>query len=216
MKHTYHTRVAWSILKVWQLTKEKKYLQAALKNLDWAASQQLANGWFKQNHFPQPNPSVPYTHTIAYAIEGFLWSGLLLKDKTYLDRAAQAALPLAEYYLAHHFLPGTFDKNWTTPDTYTCLTGDAQLALIWLELFKYNHQPIFLTAAQEMIEFLKTTQRTAATIDPAIRGAIKGSYPIYGDILRNQGYCRLAYLNWATKFFIDALLVADQVIATVT
>src|SRR5260221_412849 len=37
MKHTYHTPGAWGILKVWQLTHKKKYLNAARKNLDWAA-----------------------------------------------------------------------------------------------------------------------------------------------------------------------------------
>ena len=44
-----------------------------------------------------------------------------------------------------------------------------------------------------------------------IKGAIKGSFPIYGDIINNKGYCRMAYLNWATKFFIDALLAEERI-----
>jgi hypothetical protein len=30
------------------------------------------------------------------------------------------------------------------------------------------------------------------------RGGIKGSFPVFG------GYCPYQYLNWASKFFIDA------------
>jgi hypothetical protein len=37
---------------------------------------------------------------------------------------------------------------------------------------------------------------------PATRGAVAGSAPIWG------GYCRLAYPNWAAKFYIDALLLS--------
>lgn len=214
MKHTYHTRVAWGILKVWKLTKKRMYYLAAIRNLEWAAKQQLANGWFQQNRLPNPDPEVPYTHTIAYAIEGFLWSGLLLKNKEYLEIAAKGALPIANYYLTHHFLPGTFDKNWVSKDNYTCLTGDAQLALMWLELFKYNGNPIFFNAAYQMLEFLKSTQSTESISPDSIRGAIKGSYPIYGDLPKNLGYCRYAYLNWSTKFFLDALIVEDQIIAS--
>lgn len=210
MKHTYHSRVAWGILKVWQLTGKKSYLKAARKNLDWAAKQQLANGWFKQNHLPLPNPQVPYTHTIAYAIEGFLWSGLLLNDQEYLDIAYKGALPLAQYYLDHGFLPGTFDKNWQSPDRYSCLTGDAQLALVWLELFKTSQNTTFRRAAHQMLEFLKTMQSTDPADDVVVRGAMKGSYPIYGDLPEYRGYCRFAYLNWATKFYVDALLTEQK------
>ncbi|MEP7167005.1 MAG: pectate lyase [Candidatus Woesebacteria bacterium] len=216
MKHTYHTRVAWGILEVWKITGKKKYLTAARKNIDWAAKQQQPNGWFKQNQLPHPNPSIPYTHTIAYAIEGFLWSGLLLQDDHYMQIAIKGALPLADLYLKNEFLPGTFDSNWKSENSYTCLTGDAQLALVWLELFKYGHDFVFLKAAVKMIEYLKSVQPTEKDYDQNLRGSLKGSYPIYGDLHKNTGYCRFAYLNWATKFFIDALVVEEQIALSLT
>lgn len=211
MKHTYHTRVAWGILKVWEITKDKKYLSAAIKNLDWAAEQQLSSGWFRQNQLPSPNPKLPFTHTIAYAIEGFLWSGIILKESKYLTIAQRAALPLANLFIKEGFLPGTLDSNWDSTDRYSCLTGDSQLALIWLELFKLTNNLSYKTAADRMIRFLKATQPTEIGVSPDVQGAIKGSFPIYGDIIRNSGYCRLAYLNWATKFFVDALVASDKI-----
>ncbi len=38
-----------------------------------------------------------------------------------------------------------------------------------------------------------------------------GSYPIYGDLIRRQGYCRLSLINWAGKFFTDAILLNELI-----
>ncbi|GIK83874.1 MAG: hypothetical protein BroJett025_04960 [Patescibacteria group bacterium] len=209
--HTYHTRVAWGILKVYQISGKNKFKTAAIKNLEWAKSQQLPNGWFAKNELPQPNIQLPYTHTISYAVEGFLWSGLILSNSQLLKIALRGSVPLLNYYLKHNFLPGSFDSNWQSQDKYSCLTGDAQISLMWLELYKITKNKKFLYAASKMNKYLKTKQLIASPFK-AINGAIAGSDPIYGDILKNQGYCRLAYLNWATKFFIDALLTEQKII----
>jgi hypothetical protein len=42
------------------------------------------------------------------------------------------------------------------------------------------------------------------TRNPGLRGGIKGSFPFDGD------YGRFEVLNWATKFFVDALLLARR------
>ena len=113
-------------------------------------------------------------------------------------------MPIVDYYLRHDFLPGTFDGQWYSLDKYTCLTGDAQLSLIWSKLYVATKQTKFLKAARRMNNYLKSVQNIK-TDNLNIRGAIAGSWPIWGDILKNRGYCRLAYPNWAAKFFIDAL-----------
>jgi len=50
------------------------------------------------------------------------------------------------------------------------------------------------------MSFVKATQRLDDE-DPNIVGAIAGSYPILGN------YMTGGYPNWATKYFIDALLL---------
>ena len=208
--HTYHSRVAWGLLKVYQISKITKFKKAAIKNLVWAKQNQLSNGWFEKNELPPPNIQLPYTHTISYAIEGFLWSGLILGSKDFMQVALDGAKPLLDYYLKHNFLPGTLDKNWQSKDTYSCLTGNAQISLMWLELYKLTKNKNYLYGAKKINLYLKSIQLTNFPIKN-INGAIPGSYPIYGDLLKNKGYCRFAYLNWSTKFFIDALLVEDQI-----
>lgn len=204
--HVYHTRVAWGLLESWKVTAKKAYYDAAIKNLNWALSFQQPNGWFRNNELPPPNIQVPYTHTIAYAIEGFLWSGLLLQDKKYLHAAVKGAEPVLKYYLKNDFIPGTFDSQWHSNDKYSCLTGDAQIAVVWFALYELTGRTDYLQGAQRITNYLKSKQNVT-TIFNNIKGAIPGSWPIWGDIFANRGYCRLAYLNWATKFFIDALFL---------
>ncbi len=40
--------------------------------------------------------------------------------------------------------------------------------------------------------------------NPGIKGAIAGSFPLWGN------YMTFVYPNWASKFFIDALMLLDS------
>lgn len=213
MPHAYHSRVAWSLLKVYKLTNKKKYKTATLKNLDWVVSQQQDNGWFRNNQLPLPNQSQPFTHIISYAIEGLLWSGILLKNKPYINAADKGAQPLLNYYLQHGSMPGSFNNDWQSQDRYSCLTGNAQLVLVWLKLLQVikdkTAKKKYQKAGLKLLSYLKSTHDLNSG-NLNIRGGVKGSQPIYGDLLANEGYCRMAYPNWAAKFLVDALLEAEK------
>lgn len=208
--HVYHSRVAWSLLLVWKITKVAKYKTAAIKNLDWALTFQQKNGWFQNNELPRPNIQLPYTHTISYAIEGLLWSGIILKNKKYITAAELGSKPILDHYLKHNFVPGTFDHQWQSNDGYTCLTGDSQLALVWLELYRQTNKTEFLLGGKKILKYLRRIQ-DKGSIFSEIKGSLPGSWPIWGDLLKNTGYCRLAYLNWSTKFYIDALFLEKKI-----
>lgn len=210
LARTYETRTTWALLKVFEITRNKKYKNYGVRNLNWSAKNQNTNGWFKSNDLPHPNPDDPLTHTISYAIEGFLWSGILLGERKYINIAKKTADEILKYFNKINFLPGTFEKNWKSEDHYTCLTGNAQIALVWLELYKITKKKQYLEVAKKLNTFLKKTQNLS-TYDRNIRGGIKGSFPIYGDLVGFKGYCRMAYLNWSVKFFIDSLL-AEEII----
>jgi uncharacterized protein YyaL (SSP411 family) len=209
--HVYHTRVAWGLLKVYKISKLSKFKYSALKNLKWAKGFQKNNGWFENNNLILPNSSIPFTHTISYALEGFMWSGLLLKNPEMIKTVLRGSIPILNYFVTHNFLPASLTKNWTSTDRYTCLTGNAQISLVWLELYKITKDIRFLNAANKMNTYLKSKQ-LISTPFANINGAIAGSDPIYGDLLKNQGYCRFAYLNWSTKFFIDSLLTEEKIL----
>ena len=199
--HTYNTRVAWSLLKLNEISPRKGYLDSAKKNVKWAIGQQQENGWFTQNIF-EPGTAV-ITHAISYATRGILESGLILKNEDFIECAKKTADVLLKHQREDGFLPGHFDKNWNPISSYSCLTGYAQAIIIWLRLYQITHDPKYFTAAKLGNDFLIQTQERSLFFK-SIHGAIKGSHPIHGDYLSHF------YPNWATKFFIDALLLEMQ------
>jgi uncharacterized protein YyaL (SSP411 family) len=196
--HAFHSQVAWALLECYKLTKNKSYLSAAKNNLTWVLSKQLANGWVEQCEF-YFNPPL---HTIAYAVEGILMSGLILKNKKYLDSARRTADVLLKLQNKDGSLYGSYDKNWNPTSKSSCLTGDAQIAVIWFELYRLTKKEKYLQAAKKSAAYLKTTQIFDENAD--VFGGIKGSHPVYGK------YEPFRVLSWATKFFIDALLMVEK------
>lgn len=218
IKHTYgqkpssyESRVAWALLKVFELTKVNKYKEAAVRNLEWTLGNQKENGWISNNSLPDQKIDAPFTHTISYAMEGLLWSGILLKDEKYINGARLTADVLLKYYRDNHFIPGRFNRDWKSKDKFSCLTGDAQISIVWLKFYQLTKDEKYLNSARHLNYFLKSTQDTE-TKNRNIKGGIKGSQPIYGDLLKGIGYSRLSFLNWATKFFIDALILEDLLV----
>ncbi|OGY18929.1 MAG: hypothetical protein A2900_03415 [Candidatus Chisholmbacteria bacterium RIFCSPLOWO2_01_FULL_50_28] len=200
---TYHARVSWALLETYALSERKVFLKAAQKNLSWVLSQQTDNGWFRNTSLSDPNS--PWTHLIAYTVQGLLESHRLLSNSALSTNvyagAKRAASKLRTVYAASSFLlPSSLDARWKSSDLYSCLTGDAQIAVVWLKLHATSGDSTYRKAALRMIGELKTIQR-ADHRDPALRGGIPGSYPVDG------AYARYKLLSWATKFFADALLL---------
>jgi DUF1680 family protein len=199
--HTYNTRVAWAMLELNDAAPNPAIEAAARRNLDWALTQEK-NGYFETCAF-EPNVA-PFTHTIAYAIRGFQEAGRLLGDATYQATAVRTADAILSHVQDDGFIPGQIDENGIASAKYCCLTGNCQLAIIWLKLYGATGEKRYLDAAKRSLEYVMRHQDIAAS-NPALRGAIKGSHPIWGR------YAPLSYPNWATKFFIDAMVLWDRV-----
>ncbi len=210
MGHSYDSRVAYALLKASFVTKIEKHKSAAIKNLNWVMDQQLSNGWYMNSQLPFPNPTDPYTHTIAYTMEGLLFSGILLNNRKMVDSAKRAADSILNYYNIHKFIPATFDKNWQSEDKYTCLTGNAQISVVWSLLYLQFKDKKYRIGVKSINKFLKSLNRINYP-SKNIRGSMAGSFPIYGDLLKNKGYCRMTLINWAVKFYIDALLLEQLI-----
>lgn len=196
--HVYNTRATWALLRVGLITGEQDLVAAARRNLDWALSQQTPCGWYATNAFV-PGRS-PFTHTIAYAIRGFLECGVLLDEAHYVDSALKAGRALAAVQRADGWLAGTYRDGWVADASYACLTGIAQMSLNWTRMAQVTGEESWRTPARRAIDYLKRTHRLTDT-DEAVRGGIAGSSPIWGD------YSRFEYPNWAAKFFADALMM---------
>lgn len=196
--NTYNTRVAFALAKASRILQESRYLHAAVRNVQWALTQMRPNGWLENNDLEDNDR--PLTHTIAYATRGLLEVGLIADDSSLVDAAARVARSVARTQRPDGAVPGRLDRNWRAASRWTCLTGNAQLALIWQRLAVETGDRSWQPAAERANRFNLSTQDVTTTND-GVRGGVAGSYPLQGGYMKNR------YPNPAAKFFMDSLML---------
>lgn len=188
-------------------TGSRRYLDAAGKHLDWVLRHQDPDtGWFDLSGFDVSHHRArrAVTHTIAYTLQGLLATSEILGRRDGIDAVHRAARGIARRLELSRWLPGVLDSAWRTQADYACLTGCAQMALVWLRLYELREDSRLLNAALKALDLVKAAQPMTGR-NPAVRGGVPGSDPIWGE------YLYMAFPNWAVKFFIDALLAKNAV-----
>jgi hypothetical protein len=191
---TYETHVALGLIYAAGLEEGRGYLEAALRQVDWALNNQAPNGWLAKCCLSDPQH--PLTHTLGYALRGIVGAYVASKRERYLRAACLTADGLLSTLNANGELPGRLDADWHPAADWVCLTGVSQIAHCWLLLYKETGRTDYQRAALAANGLVR---KTIAVDGPEeIRGGVKGSFPI------NGAYGTWQYLNWACKFTIDA------------
>lgn len=199
--HVYNARTARSLLQLNAISPESEYADVARANLDWALAQQDPDGWFDHCAF-RPG-AAPFTHTIAYALEGLFGAGLLLDEDRYVDAARCGAEAALSHARPDGFVPGQIDGAGKSVAVYCCLTGNCQLAAVWSRLYARFGDERYRSGAERALGYVMRHQ-DLDTADLDVRGAIKGSQPLWG------GYAPFVFPSWAAKFFVDAMLLSSE------
>ena len=189
--HTYHARVAWILLQLYAETGIKAFKHSAIKNLEWCINV------IKDNMWPSPE-KIDITHFIAYAIRGILESGILLRNRILTDKAIKITDKIINLVGSDGYLPGELDSEWKTRANYTNLTGNLQLSIIMLIIYRLTNRRKYLNSAIKLINYVIHKQDINNS-NKGICGGISGSHPIEGR------YMPYKYLSWSTKFYIDSL-----------
>jgi len=193
----YNTRTSWGLALVHGITDERRFIDAAVRNVEWALSQVHPNGWMPNNCLSDDRQ--PFLHTIAYAMRGFLEVGAYASRTDFIDQAKRIGDAVLMRLPGNGALPGRFDAAWNATVKWSCLTGNCQMAINWARLYQLTGDSRYREAVSRVNRFTCSTQRLDG--DDAERGGIKGSHPIQG------GYHPWQYPNWAAKFFADALMM---------
>jgi folate-dependent phosphoribosylglycinamide formyltransferase PurN len=199
---TYSSHATCWLAELGELLGEQKYLEACRRHLVWLLGNvDEETGWFDFCGFneTQHQARTAFTHTIAYTIFGVLFTSLVLADAAGIAAAKRAADAVLRRTELSRGLPGVLNYRWRSCADYTCLTGNAQMALIWFKLFELERDPRYLNTALVALDQVRRAQPMKSP-NPGIRGGIAGSYPIWGQ------YIQWALPNWAAKYYIDALL----------
>ena len=195
--HVYNSRAGWALALHGVRTGDAEAIGAARRAAEFALSQQRENGWFAENCLTDPR--IPLLHTIAYAAQGVLEIGVLLKEARFVEAARRTARGVASAVAADGFIPGRLDENWRGAVAWSCVTGEAQMVLVWDRLDELDGKGEFKVVSTRALQHVLSTQ-DLESVDPGVRGGVAGSFPIWGD------YGSYEYLNWAAKFLVDALL----------
>src|SRR5690348_3723278 len=203
----YNARAAWALAEAGRRLGAPEFRAAAAKALRAVARHQHDDGWFPDCCLSDPQR--PLLHTIAYTIRGLLEGGRVLEDERLVAAGARAAEQIALAVGPDGRLPGRFAAEWRGAASWSCLTGQVQMANIWLRLFDITNDRAWLEPVEPVLRFVKSTQNRTSP-DLGVRGGIKGSSPLGGE------YGPYQVLNWATKFFVDALLRDERRVAGIT
>ncbi len=199
---TYTCLCAWSMYRAGVLLGRNDLQMAAIRSVEAALKKQTANGWFASNCLTESHR--PLTHTIGYVIQGIFEVGVLSGREDFLNAARLALSSAVKCQQEKGFLAGRLNHFWEPTCDWVCLTGSAQLAIVCYRFAEQLGDFDLVPFANNLIDFVKATQ-VLESEDPNIVGGISGSYPIPGEYMQD------GYPNWATKYFIDAVMLQNKI-----
>jgi hypothetical protein len=198
---TYTCLCAWAVYRFGQLSGEDRYKEAAIRSIEAALRQQQPNGWIAHNCLTRSG--APLTHTIGYTLQGVLEVGVLARRHDFILAVQRTLDALMPRMSESGYLPGCFYADWEPAAFSSCLTGSAQIAIVCYRLSQVTGGPRYADSADRLVDYLKSLQ-LLESVDPDAVGAISGSFPIFG------AYMRGGYPNWATKYYLDALILQQS------
>ena len=198
---TYNSLCAWPLYRLGKAIDRPQYRETAIRAVEASVREQRENGWFTNNCLTRPD--APLTHTIAYNLQGILEVGALAGRNDFLDAARRGLDPLLERLRRDGYLAGRFYDDWRPAAFSACLTGSAQLAIVAYRLYELLDDARYMEAADRLVGFVEQTQRLEVENED-MRGAVPGSFPLNGS------YMSYGYPNWATKYFLDSLLLRHR------
>jgi uncharacterized protein YyaL (SSP411 family) len=196
----YNVKAAWGLCEAGLALERQDFVDAAVRNARYCLSRQQPNGWFHDCCLD--DPARPLLHTIAYTMQGLYEIGRLTQRDEFIAAARLTADAQLALLRPDGFLPGRQDAQFQPASSWACLTGIAQTSIVWRALFHRTQDTRYRDAANLANRYL-LAHHDIRNADLRLRGGVPGSWPVSG------GYGRLQILNWATKFFVDALL-AEQ------
>ncbi|MFN0216570.1 MAG: prenyltransferase/squalene oxidase repeat-containing protein [Saprospiraceae bacterium] len=195
---SYYTRAVWGVLQSNSSLQHPDIKGPMRQALQFYAKRFLPNGAVKDWGFRSGEPA--FTHTIAYTLEGFWESSLLLAESGIREKVmASLERLLAARKEAGGRTAGRYDEGWNGDHSFLCITGNCQLSSLCHKVWVKTGESKFKESAHSFLTEILDFQRLGANKNTF--GAFIGSAPIWG------AYLPFRYPNWTVKFFLDAMLL---------
>lgn len=203
---TYHTYALWSVLEAEQALHRPDVSEKMRTALRFHAERFRPDGTVAD--WGLKPGEWAFTHTIAYTLQGFLESALLLHEPDILEKTVHAATGLLTEMERTKHIAGRYGTGWRGDYSFTCPVGNAQLSILYRRIGHITGEPRFTKAADFCLAETLRFQNHGK--NPNTHGALPGSVPFWGP------YMRWRYPNWGVKFLLDAMLSPCPPAATPT
>ncbi|RZK25437.1 MAG: hypothetical protein EOO43_05525 [Flavobacterium sp.] len=209
--------LAWSLLTLNNINKNKNYSETTARIISLLISSAKPNGWL--NSMASYNEAKCSTLDIAYTLQGILECSFYLEEKIRgeaIDVIITASAQLMRKYelkkkdpysLPDH-LPSCFNSKWKPESMCSSSSGSAQVAYLWLSIFKENNDARFLNAALKVNDQLKALQ-VSSHKSKAIYGGLKENHPIW------HGRHKYTFTALAAAHFARSLVLQEKIMATI-
>lgn len=191
---SYYARIAWAlaagecIIQSKVSTSCKQLINRILDNRTKYLSYK-DSGFYKDQ--------IPTTHTLAYTLRGLWECAEIMNSKSIKKSTAHTLDKLSQVIISNGKVAATYTEKWEGDYTYICSTGNAQLAILYLLVYKSTGLTRFLDPISLLTRPLLDSQRHLSLN----KGAIPSSIPIWGP------YQKMTFTNWTQKFYTDFLLL---------
>lgn len=190
---TYYSRCIWPLLQIDQAYFNNTKQDHFNKSLNYLFKNKNEFGFFNNCGF-EPNKSA-LSHPVAYALEGFLESAILLNDQLIEKYILEILSRMCEQVHHQNKIPAYYQTNMLGDYSYVCVTGQIQMGVLFLKAYKRTNQMHYKEAAELLIPSILQWQIKSRSADH--NGAFPSSMPIW------KNYFPFRYTNWTAKFFLD-------------
>ena len=197
---SYYTQVVWPMLQAWQLCNDESVLLKSKLVIERIIGLKNDFGVIEDWGFKKGEEA--FTHTIAYTIRGIQESSKILCEEKRLYNILNESLEkiIRKVELTNGKLPGLYNSRFKKAGTFSCLTGNSQLAICLMEYYEFDGDIRILNPVFKLIDYVMSRQRRFLNI-----GGIPGSYPIWGK------YMIFRFPNWAVKYHAESLMRAINI-----
>jgi uncharacterized protein YyaL (SSP411 family) len=170
---------------------------------------QASNSWWSNCNFKSSYPNTALLHHLGYTLDGLLIIDEILGTSQNLESVRKTALKLLSLLEVNLKLPAYILNDWSIyydlgikAKKYSmCLTGNSQIAIVFLKLSKLLDDLRFANAAYKLIDINKSISNRKFGHSGLDYG-LSGSYPIFGN------YQKFQFVNWAAKYHAESILLA--------
>ncbi len=163
------SRLAWPLLRLWEATGIERFKTSACSALDWLIPQRARNGWFMYNSMDDSSDAT--LNHISYCLEGLLYGGAIVDNKTYIAVVEQTVQALMQWQRANGEFSHKHNHSFRPVTPKNSAQSIAQMVCILFDLTRLTGNGIYAESAGKANAYLRSLQVTATSAD-VMRGAI--------------------------------------------